>query len=293
MSMQQEYEAYLARREAIAKDHYGPIWLNQEQRYVHPFRLYGPVWYVGDDWVCVHLIDTGDGLLLIDSGQCGATGMLVNAIWEAGFRPADVRWILHSHGHLDHFGSSTFFKRMFGTELLLGAPDARDFRERPWLSFVFDSHDDKDLLFTPDREIEDGDVLRFGSLEIECVLCPGHTDGVLSLFFEADGPEGRKRFGNYGGFGFNTLGGDYLRQIGDPEFKTRQVFLDSLAKVHDRPVDIMLGNHCSNNDTLGRRKRQIEDPDGPNPFIDPTWWAKYLDQKRDELLAFMKDPANN
>mgnify|MGYP001712241770 CR=1 FL=1 len=70
MSIKQEYEDYAARREALAKTHFGPIWLNPLDRYVHPFRIWGNVWYVGDSWVCVHLIDTGDGLLLIDSGNC-------------------------------------------------------------------------------------------------------------------------------------------------------------------------------------------------------------------------------
>ena len=126
MSIKQEYEDYAARREALAKTHFGPIWLNPLDRYVHPFRIWGNVWYVGDSWVCVHLIDTGDGLLLIDSGNCGCTDMLVQAIWEAGFNPKDVKWIIHSHGHLDHIGGANFFKKMFGTKLYLGEPDARE-----------------------------------------------------------------------------------------------------------------------------------------------------------------------
>ena len=76
MSIHDEYTAYEARRKAIEETHFGAIWLDQMSRYVHPFNLYGPIWYVGDSWVCVHLIDTGNGLLLIDSGNCGATAML-------------------------------------------------------------------------------------------------------------------------------------------------------------------------------------------------------------------------
>lgn len=126
MSIKQEYEDYAARREALAKTHFGPIWLNPLDRYVHPFRIWGNVWYVGDSWVCVHLIDTGDGLLLIDSGNCGCTDMLVQAIWEAGFNPKDVKWIIHSHGHLDHIGGANFFKKMFGTKLYLGRAGCPD-----------------------------------------------------------------------------------------------------------------------------------------------------------------------
>ena len=291
--LKERYAAYLDRRETIAQDHFGKIWLDQESRYVHPFHLYGPVWYVGDSWVCVHLIDTGDGLLLIDSGNCGATAMLIQAIWEAGFKPQDVKWIVHSHGHVDHIGGANFFKKMFGTKNYLGELDAKMFRERPELAFLDDSHDDKDFLFTPDYEIKDGETITFGKYPITFVSCPGHTDGVLAFFFEADGEEGVKRFGYFGGFGFNTLQKDYLMEIGDPAFRTRQVMLDSFAKVRNEKVDIMLGNHCINNDTLGRRQKQLEDPEGPNPFVDPECWGKYLDSKRDDLLKFMADPKNN
>ena len=86
MTMEQKYNAYLKRREDMAKDSLQKLWLNQEKRYVHPFRIFGNIWYVGDSWVCVHLIDTGDGLLLIDSGNAGATAMLVQAI---------LAWVLY------------------------------------------------------------------------------------------------------------------------------------------------------------------------------------------------------
>lgn len=289
MTMLQEYEAYRDRQTAMAAGPMGKYHLQQERRYVPPFRLYGPVWYVGDDWVCVHLIDTGDGLLLIDSGNVGAEAMLIYSIWKAGFDPAEVKWIIHSHGHVDHIGASPFFQRMFGTKMYLGAPDARDFRERPWISVIQNAHNDSAELFSVDHEITDGEELRFGNITMRFALCPGHTDGVISCFFDVEGEEGRKRCGYYGGFGFNTLTREYLTEIGDAELRTRQVYLRSLEKVRSEHVDIMLGNHCINNDTLLRRQKQLEDPRGPNPFVDTEQWGRYLDRKRAELLEWMKD----
>ena len=108
-----------------------------------------------------------------------------------------------------------------------------------------------------------------------------------------DGPQGKKRCGYYGGFGFNTLSKSYLIEIGDPEYKTRQTYLNSLAKVRGEKVDIFLGNHTLNNDTLGRMKQLLADPPGPNPFLDENAWGEYLDFKRDALLKFMADPKNN
>ena len=293
MGMEQDYRAYAKRRGAMAAHHFQSLWLNQERRYVHPFQIFGNVWYVGDSWVCVHLIDTGDGLLLIDSGNAGATAMLVQAIWEAGFNPADVRWIVHSHGHLDHIGGALFFKRMFGTKLYLGEPDARMFRERPWLSLIQNTHDDADAPFEPDYEIKDGDVLTFSGTTVTCFLVPGHTEGCVALFFDAHDGERTVRCGYYGGFGFNTLQRDFLIETGDSEFSMRETYLESLKKVRGQKVELFLGNHCENNDTLGRRQRQLDDPAGPNPFLDDGLWGRYLDLKREALLAFMADPKNN
>ena len=116
MSMRSEYEEYIARQEKLKPHPMAKYWINQESRYVKPFRMYGNLYYVGDDWVCAHLVDTGDGLLLFDAGNCGggATAMLVQAIWEAGFNPTDVKWLVLSHGHVDHIGAVNFFRRMFG-----------------------------------------------------------------------------------------------------------------------------------------------------------------------------------
>lgn len=186
MSMRSEYEAYIGRQEKLKKNPMARVWMNQESRYVKPFRMYGNLYYVGDDWVCAHLVDTGDGLLLFDAGNCGggATAMLVQAIWEAGFNPADVRWLVLSHGHVDHIGAVNFFRRMFGTKIFLGAPDAEMFRTRPEFSIIQESTDYMDELFEPDVEIRDGDVISFGNTEVTFRLVPGHTEGTIACFFD-------------------------------------------------------------------------------------------------------------
>lgn len=291
MSMKEDYEKYLERRSALMKDPKSVIWTDQESRYLHPFRMYGNLYYVGDDWVCVHLVDTGEGLLLIDGGNCGAAAMLVQAIWEAGFNPADVKWMILSHGHVDHIGSAVFFRKMFGTKLLLGAPDARMFEEHPEQSAIQESTDFMDSLFTPDILINDGDVMTFGNTEIQFYLVPGHTAGCIACFFDITDGNEVKRAGYYGGFGFNTLRRDFLKEIGDPSYQMRQVYLDSLKKVRDRHVDVFMGNHTNNNN-LVEKLRYIKEHPGENPFVDQEGWGRYLDEKRDSLLEFMKDPAN-
>lgn len=294
MSMRSEYEAYIGRQEKLKKNPMAGVWMNQESRYVKPFRMYGNLYYVGDDWVCAHLVDTGDGLLLFDAGNCGggATAMLVQAIWEAGFNPADVRWLVLSHGHVDHIGAVNFFRRMFGTKIFLGVPDAEMFRTRPEFSIIQESTDYMDELFEPDVEIRDGDVISFGNTEVTFRLVPGHTEGTIACFFDVTDGKETRRVGYYGGFGFNTLQKDFLMEFGDPAYRMRKVYLESIRKVRDEKVDIFMPNHTNNVDLLSKRQYMLDHP-GENPFVDGDAWKKYLDGKYGELEKLMADPGQN
>ena len=294
MSMRSEYEEYKARQAKLLENPMSRFWINQESRYVKPFQMYGNLWYVGDSWVCAHIVDTGNGLLLFDAGNCGggATAMLVNAIWEAGFHPADVKWLVLSHGHVDHIGAVNFFRRMFGTKIYLGEPDARMYREHPELALVHESTDYMDELFTPDVEIHEGDVINFGGTDVTFHLAPGHTDGVISCFFDVTDGKETKRVGYYGGFGFNTLQKSYLLEIGDTAFSRRQIYLESIRKVINEKVDIFMPNHTNNVDLLNKRQYMMEHP-GENPFVNENAWKEYLQMKYDDLLKLMADPAQN
>lgn len=287
MTMKEKYAQRAQEYEELKKSSKAHFWVDQVSRYVEPFQIFGNLYYVGDNNICMHLIDTGDGLLLCDAGNYGSEGMLVNAVWEAGFNPHDIRWIILSHGHVDHIGCADFFRKMYGCKIYLGAPDAEMWKENPEQSLVQNSSNVSDRLYEPDEIIDDGDCLTFGNTEIQFYMVPGHTKGCLAYFFNVTDGNRTLRAGYYGGFGFNTLTKEFLTEIGDPELTMRQVYLDSLSKVRGQAVDIYLGNHTNNNRVLEKRQMMLEQP-GTNPFINPNEWGEYLDQKREELLQFMK-----
>lgn len=287
MSARENYEEHLHKLELRLKnDPMFKVMYHQEKRWIDPFKIYGNVYYVGDSWVCVHLIDTGDGLLLIDCGNVGAKHLLIKAIYDMGFRPDDVKWIILSHGHLDHIGAANFFRDMFGTKLYLGEPDAVMFRDKPEFSFIQDSTDFLDDVFEPDVVIRDGDVLNFGNVTIKCFLVPGHTEGCVALFFDGTEDGVTRHFGYYGGFGFNTMTVDALDEYGDTEHKMWDIYSASLDKVMDMPVDIFLGNHTDNNRLPD--KIEIMKRTGSNDcFIDSNEWKAYLLKKKEELKEFV------
>ena len=70
---------------------------------VKPFRLAPHVWSIGcNDDVSVHLLDSGEGLILLDTGMEQYLHLVVNAIWSLGFNPKDIKMILLGHFHGDH-----------------------------------------------------------------------------------------------------------------------------------------------------------------------------------------------
>jgi metallo-beta-lactamase class B len=292
MSMKKDYEDFMARKKEFFRRPISEMWRDQEKRYIKPFQMFGNLYFVGETWVCVYLINTGDGLLLLDAGNFDTSGMLINAIWEVGFNPADIKWVVLSHGHVDHFGSATFLRNMFGCKLYLGEPDAKMFKQNPELSYIQYNSNIVDELFEPDVTIRDGDVLTFGKIEMRFVSVPGHSAGTIACFLDVvDGKE-TKRVGYYGGFGLNTLAKDFLQEIGDTDYKMRQVYLSSLEKVMDENVDIFLANHNHHNNIVEKRKYQLQHPDS-NPYLDPSEWRKYLKKKKKEVIDFMNNPENN
>ena len=53
-----------------------------------------------------HLIDTGDGLILIDTAYPQTVYLLLESIRRLGFGPADIRYLLNCHAHYDHCGGT-------------------------------------------------------------------------------------------------------------------------------------------------------------------------------------------
>ena len=286
MSIKSDYNIYKKLQNKIKSKNTGKFGFNQESRYVEPFKIYGNLYYVGDSWVCVHIVDTGDGLLMFDAGNCGGEAMLIHSIWKLGFNPADVKWIILSHGHVDHFGAANFFKRMFGTKIYIGEPDSKMIKEQPYLSVIHESGNCTNELFEIDYEIKDGDLLKFGNTEIKFYLVPGHTEGCIACFFDITDNNDTKKVGYYGGFGFNTLQKDFLIDIGDTSFNMRKLYLQSIKKVCDEKVDIFMGNHTSNVNLLEKRKYMLENPN-ENPFIDSFAWKNYLNSKYNELIELI------
>lgn len=221
---------------------------------MEPFRIIGNVYFVGTFHASSHLIDTGDGLILIDTGYFNTLYLVINSIYKLGFDPKDIRYIVNSHWHDDHTGGTKALAELSGAETLIGRYDTEKAKR----------YFDADLL------IKDGDTLKLGNTTISFVETPGHTKGTISLFFDTDDQGTIYRVGMFGGAGCNTL----ARGQFDYE-ECREDYRRSLHVLRKETVDVFIGNHVWNNDTLG--KSELLRKTGVNEFIDRNLWHRFLD----------------
>lgn len=221
---------------------------------MEPFRIIGNVYYVGTFQASCHLIDTGEGLILIDPGYSNTLYLVIRSIYKLGFAPEDIQYILCTHWHGDHTAATKALVDLCGAKTLIGRRDAEKTKQ----------YFDADIL------IADGDTLTLGNTTLSFMETPGHTQGTISFFFETEENGKTYRVGMFGGAGANTLTSARMEYE-----RAREDYRASVQRLQKEQVDVFLGNHTWNNDTWNRGKLLLET--GENAFVDPGLWHRFLD----------------
>lgn len=108
---------------------------------------------------------------LVDPG--GEVGKLLAAVAEEG---VNLVKIILTHGHLDHVGGTA--ELVAKLDLPVEGPHADD---RFWLDMLDRQSAMMGIApvdtFTPNRWLEDGDMITLGELTLGVYHCPGHTPG--------------------------------------------------------------------------------------------------------------------
>ncbi|MBQ9734409.1 MAG: MBL fold metallo-hydrolase [Clostridia bacterium] len=233
---------------------------------IEPFKIIGNLYFIGTFQSSTHLIDTGDGLIVIDPGYDNAFYLVIDSIYKLGFKPKDVKYIINSHWHWDHVEATAALKDLSGAKTLIGKGDK----------------DNAMRYFTPDILISDGDKLSLGNTVIEFMETPGHTKGTISFFFNTTENDNTYRVGMFGGAGCNTLVKGAFDFDG-----CRESYINSINRLMKEKVDVFIGNHTWNNDTFGKAK--LLKTSKTNPFIDDKLWKKFLEFCLDRLNAIIKE----
>ncbi len=145
------------------------------------------------------LIESDDGLILVDTGLPGNAGKIVQAVQELGKRPHDIRHILVTHCHTDHAGSLAAIKKITGASAYMHPADAamvtqgrpqRPVKPPPGflspLLYRLFWHSEPVEPTEIEHEIQDDATLALAG-GIEAVHVPGHCAGQLAFFWPQHG----------------------------------------------------------------------------------------------------------
>lgn len=81
------------------------------------------VHFAHTDLVNWTLVTDGNGVMLIDAGFPGSRDDVLASLRQLGFGIDDVRAILLTHAHIDHFGSAIWFAKTHGTPVYCHADE--------------------------------------------------------------------------------------------------------------------------------------------------------------------------
>lgn len=239
-----------------------------------PFEIVEGVYYVGNKSVSAHLFDTGDGLLLLDTAYGQTAYLLTESIRDLGLDPHDIKWILHTHAHIDHFGATRMLVEKYGCKTYLPAADLEFMGSKAELNYCAEMElpyePPYDYFFETDVAVQPGDTLRFGNITVDCHSAAGHTPGTMAYVFHL--PCGLKA-AMHGGVGQNTIVSSYAKKF-NLGTAWREAYEESLKRLRRLEVDVVLGNHPNQTDTFGKQARRTAEC---NPFVDSAEWSRFID----------------
>lgn len=251
-----------------------------------PLRIHGTTWYVGTCGISALLLTSPEGHVLIDSGTTAAAPQVVANIRVLGFDPADVRYVLFTHEHMDHVGGLAELQRATQAPVLSLPPAVATLRRG-----MSDREDAQFLQLDPFppvqdvRPIADGHRVSVGPLQLQAIATPGHSPGGTSWTWrsceEADCRQ--------------IVYADSLTPVSDKSYRFTDEaahpgaisrFRQTLDRVSTLPCDILLTPHPSASHMWARLG-----PAADTPLIDPTACRSYAAAAHDRLERRLAEEA--
>jgi len=235
----------------------------QNAKAIPPFRIFDDLYYVGIDYVCSYVLKTSDGLIMIDTLYGDFVNHTVEAVRQLGMNPADIKYVLVTHGHQDHFGGAKMLQGLTGAHVVMTEAD--------WTLMERSTRGGSDSVVRRDVVAKDGETLRLGNTTIKFYITPGHTPGVLSMEFPVH--EGKQEYKAF------LFGGANVTSNRPEDF---EMFIKSVQRLSIAlsGIDVNLASHPWQAGILERGEKLASRKSGePNPFVAPQDFKAFLQER--------------
>ena len=144
-----------------------------------PTKVFDNVYCIGTVSVVAWVINTSDGLILIDSMWDDRDAKLIeDGIKGFGLDPKNLKYILISHGHGDHYGGANYLRAKYGAKTVLTKTDT---------DLMNNLNTGANSPRSPKTKIDiyakNKDVIKLGDVSVTILETPGHSAGCSSYIF--------------------------------------------------------------------------------------------------------------
>jgi len=182
----------------------------------------------------VYLMTRKEGCFLIDCGTPEGYEQIKDNIRKTGVNPAQIQFILGTHGHYDHVGAAHLWKEEFGCMLYLHELDKEQVEKgdsvKTSAAILYGT---ESVPSRVDGLIKEGDIWEGDGMFVEALYTPGHTMG--SVCFDVTAGEYRILIAG------DTIWGGYSEKIGSSE----EAWRETLDKITSRHYDFYTFGHVN------------------------------------------------
>lgn len=137
-----------------------------------------------------YVVETTEGLILIDAGLEEGHSLILSQFEALGLDIQDLKLILVTHGHGDHYLGAMELQRLTGAKIHAGKGDAQVLRQAGPRPAVFSTFPMDNVNIHPtvvDVELLGGETITLGDASIKVIATPGHTPGSVCYLLQHNG----------------------------------------------------------------------------------------------------------
>lgn len=224
---------------------------------ITPTRLFDNLYTVGQNEASAQALVTSGGIILFDTlnNEDEAKNILVPNMIAMGLKPQDIKYIVISHEHGDHYGGAPYLQKTFGAKVVASAvawPGMQAMKARgPFANLPIP---------IKDIEMVDGQSLTLGDTTVTFYMTPGHTAGVMSAIYKVTDNGVPHVVGYFGGTG------------GGRDAESARLQIASLERwkgiAAKAGVDVNITNHPLHSQALEKEELlRYRLPGAANPFV--------------------------